>query len=393
MKRRAFLSLAGGLALGAALPLSLPRRGAFAATADRLSKWQPNTSHGPFLAIEWRYIAGKVADPAGDYGFIVAISDIKYPSASKELLVEWQDLSGSQAPKIGSYSGTLAYNSAGGTYTFQDAPHQASVTWRWDNTNQVYNLSVASPELTLTNLVLRPQGPLILEGGDGTLDLGDALGFPVGSDYYADWTTIEIGGQARGVARVDMQGLYPAATPVAPLLAQPDPDYDHHWFAVAGQLGTTPVWISAWRIEAQPAPFWDVTIAVSGASSAAWQSVLSKTEADALVEPLSVRVLDWQPLPASAGPLLSQLRTGQAWRITAGVAAPGDLIDLTIAVPPGQFAAGARLGATGVLPWMEEAVGAVASGTVQGQALSGVRLVVAETTAEFNQVNVPLVLR
>ncbi len=110
-----------------------------------------------------------------------------------------------------------------------------------------------------------------------------------------------------------------------------------------------------------------------------------------MAQPLVVRELAWQPLPASAGAGVQ--RAGSAWRITAGVAQPGDLIDLQIVVPPGQFAGSARLGALGILSWMEEAVGAQASGTVQGQPLSSVSLAVAESTAEFYVDYLPLVRR
>ena len=58
-----------------------------------------------------------------------------------------------------------------------------------------------------------------------------------------------------------------------------------------------------------------------------------------------------------------------------------------------QFASSARLGALGILSWMEEAVGVQASGTVQGQLLSNVTLAVAESTAEFSVNYAPLVRR
>ncbi|MFL5800693.1 MAG: hypothetical protein ACJ8CR_03025, partial [Roseiflexaceae bacterium] len=233
-----------------------------------------------------------------------------------------------------------------------------------------------------------PQGDLIPEGGDGLIGVGEVLGFQIGSDYYADWAAIEIGGLPRGVARVDMQGLYPllqGAAAASP--AQASADYDHRWFAVAGQAGGQPVWVSAWRIEAAGGPFWDVTIARSGTS---WMPA-STTEQSTMAEPLTVRELAWQPLPPAAG--LGAQRAGTAWRITAGVQRPGDLIDLEIAVPPGQFAGSARFGALGGLTWVEEAVGAQATGTVQGQPLSGVTLAVAESTAEFYVEYLPLARR
>jgi len=62
-------------------------------------------------------------------------------------------------------------------------------------------------------------------------------------------------------------------------------------------------------------------------------------------------------------------------------------------VPPGQFAPSARLGLIQGLDWMEEGIGTSATGTVQRNPLTGVRLVVAETTAEFSLRQIPLVLR
>ena len=72
---------------------------------------------------------------------------------------------------------------------------------------------------------------------------------------------------------------------------------------------------------------------------------------------------------------------------------PGDLLDLTLTVPPGQFAKSARIGGNAATGFLEEAVGISATGTVQKLQLSGVRLVVAETTAEFAIQQLPLVQR
>jgi hypothetical protein len=243
--------------------------------------------------------------------------------------------------------------------------------------------------------VLRPQGDLIPEGGDGTIDVGQLSGLQVGSDYYADWAAVEIGGTPKGFARVDMQNLYPvlaasrsAGDSAAP--TQAEADFDHHWFAIAGQVGGKPVWISAWRIEGPSGPFWDVTIA--RASGQDWQ-VASTTELSTTVEPLSVRPLTYQPLPLSAGAAFSTANAGTRWRLSAGVASPGDLIDLELAVPPGQFPDGARFGLAAGLSWVEEAIGVTATGTVGGQALSNVTLVVAESTAEFYPQRLPVVRR
>jgi hypothetical protein len=364
--------------------MALPPKPALAAI-DRLSKWRPNGRNS--LAIEWRYIAGRIVDGAQNYGFVVSLTDLKFPTPAQELLVQRQDLTGGQTFVTKSYTGTLTYNTGSAAYTFQAEQGQVSATWRLDQASQIYHLTVAAPELTLQDVVLRPQGDLIPEGGVGVIGVGQVLGFQIGSDYYADWARIEVGGQPRGAARIDMQGLYPLLQGAAAGPAQTSADYDHHWFAVAGQAGGQPVWVSAWRIEAAGGPFWDVTIARSGTS---W-TVDSTTEQSTVAEPLVVRELAWQALPPAAG--LGAQRAGTAWRITAGVQQPGDLIDLEIVVPPGQFASSARFGALGGLTWVEEAVGAQASGTVQGQPLSAVTLAVAESTAEFYIDYLPLARR
>src|SRR5262249_38567398 len=154
------------------------------------------------------------------------------------LLVERQDFTGSKAFAAKSYAGTRAYNSATGTYTFQAAQSQVSATWQWGDAARIYRLTITSPELNLLNVVLRPQGALIPEGGDGAIGVGEVMGVQLNSDYYADWTQIEIGGAAEGFARLDMQGLYPATTYTSSLRfgvlrrpAQASADYDHHWFA------------------------------------------------------------------------------------------------------------------------------------------------------------------
>jgi hypothetical protein len=387
MNRRTFLTLARSIAVGAAVPIAWPSS-LGAAPIDRTSKWQPN----PTDVVQWRYAAGRITDSGEDYGFIVSISETKVPPQSQELLVERQDFTGNQAFKATSYPGTYIYNSSSRTYTFQASPGQASATWQWDDGAQVYRLSVSSPELSLSNVVLRPQGDVIPEGGDGIIGVGERLGIQVGSDYHADWAAIEIGGVQKGFARVDMQGLYPVFQAAAIEPAQTGNDYDHHWFAVAGQSDGKPVWISAWRIETENGPFWDVTIAQGSHGTAHPWSVSSTTEESTAVAPLAVSVLASQPL-GSLDPSLSELSTGQRWRITAGVLQPGDLIDLDIAVPPGQFVTDARLGAAGDLLWIEEAVGVVAAGTVAGKPLTNVTLAVAETTAEFYLRYMPLVQR
>jgi hypothetical protein len=394
MRRRSFLSPTLILIATLIVVIVLPRSNAMAAI-DRTTKWKPSSQS--LLAVEWRYAAGRITDDSSDYGFVVALMDMKFPQQSQELLVERRDLSDSDAFLTNSYTGTLSYDTTSATYTFHAALSQASAAWQWDDGAQVYRLTITSPELSLANIVLRPQGDLIPEGGDGAIGVGQMSGLQVGSDYYADWTAVEIGSVPKGFARVDMQGLYPVfglagtsmvLAAVGP--AQAEADYDHHWFAIAGQLAGAPVWISAWRIEQASGPLWDVTIARGSGTN--WQ-VASMTEQSAAVAPLTVRPLAYQPLPTSAGPALSGASTGIRWRLSAGQTTPGDLIDLEIVVPPGQFPDGARLGLAAGLSWVEEAVGVAASGTVGGRPLSDARLVVAETTAEFYPQRLPLVRR
>jgi hypothetical protein len=387
MNRRTFLTLASSLAAGSVVSTMLPGW-AVAAPIDRTSRWQPDLN--PTLAVEWRYIAGRVVDGESDFGFIAALSDAKYPTRTQELLVERQDFAGARTFVTRPYSGALTYDSASATYSFLDTQSQASASWQWDSAAQVYRLSISSPELSLQDVVLRPQGDLIPEGGDGTITIAPILGLPIGSDYYADWAAVEVGGLARGVARIDLQGLYlasaQAAWPTAP--AQASADYDHHWFAIAGQLDGAPAWVSAWRIEGQDGPRWDVTIARG--SGPTWQ-VASTTEQSGAAFPLRIWPVDWQPLPASAGLASAAQRAGSAWRLSAGVSQPGDLLDLEVAVPPGQFANSARLGLIQGLEWVEEAVGTSAVGSVLGKPLGGVVLAVAETTAEFYLQQLPLI--
>ena len=388
MNRRTFLALAATAAATAVTGAPMTRATLAAAPAlDRTSIWQPSARKG--LAVEWRYVAGRITEPTSDFGFIVALSDTKFPSKAQELLVERQNFSGDKAFLTKPYHGALTYDPDSAAYSFQDAQNQASATGQWDEGAQVYRLSVNSPELSLQNLVLRPQGDLIPEGGGGTITIAPILGFPIGSDYYADWAAVEVGGIRKGFARVDIQGLdlASAAQNSRSLAAQATADYDHHWFAVAGQRDGAPIWISAWRIEAQDGPRWDVTIARETGTN--WP-VVSTTEQSGAAFPLSVWPTAWQPLPTTAA-VASGQRTGSAWRLSAGISAPGDLIDLEIGVPAGQFASSARLGLIQGLDWVEEGVGTFAAGTVLGKPLGGAVLAVAETTAEFAIQQLPLV--
>jgi hypothetical protein len=386
MRRRTFLTTTGGLIATATIQSLLPQPRARAAPLTRVQAWAPN----PNVSLDWRYIAGRITAIADDYGFIVSISDQRGPlPAKQELLVQRQNFNG-DPPSSESYGGNFTYASSTGTYTFQAASSPVSAIFQLDPNTQLYHLTLSSPGLSFTDIVLRPQGNLIPESGDGAISVGTVLGFQVASDYYADWTEVEIGGQVQGVARVDMQGLRPtfqaASAPAATSV-----DYDHHWFALAGTLDSEPVWISAWRIETTSGPLWDVTIAKGTLTNAPWVTAF-KTEADTMAEPLTVHPLAWQPIPgfaSSDGPSY----TGTSWHLSAGVTQPGDLLDLTLTVPPGQFAKSARVGGNGTTGFLEEAVGVSATGTVQKQQLSGARLVVAETTAEFAITQLPLVQR
>jgi hypothetical protein len=389
MKRRTFLTIiAGALAWGAARKLPLPH--AAAQTIDRADKWKRSTD--PSLGVEWRYVAGRVVGDAEDFGFVVAVIDVRIES-NYELLVERQDFGGDRTFVTKSYTGTLAYDSASATYTFRDDQNQLLTTWQWDEAAQVYRLSVTTPELQLQDMALRPQGTVIPEGGDGVIAISPIAGIQGVSDYYADWTAIEIGGATRGTARLDMQGIR-LASGLARSAGESSPaatDFvDHHWFAIAGQSDGAPVWISAWRIEMQGGPLWDVTIARGSNTTTTWH-VSSFTEESAAVAPLAIEILSWQPIPPIGSATEPGTSTGAAWRLTAGRSQPGDLIDLTVAVPPGQFVATARAYTLVGQATGEEAVGTAAAGTIEGSVLSDVSLVVAETTAEFYLLHLPLI--
>ena len=429
MKRRSFLALTSGLSLWAATRSLLSGPQASAAS-DRAGKWAPSTA--PLLGVEWRYVAGRIVDGVQDYGFVVAVIDVRV-EGNYELLVERQDLGAGDGFLTKSYTGTLSYDTASATYSFRDDQNQLLATWQWDEAGQVYRLTVTTAELTLQDIALRPQGALIAEGGDGVIKVSPIGGMQVISDYYADWTVVEVGGAARGTARLDMQGLRllsqlanrrkqkdailttktqrhenlmpgrrdgeraPAAGPhhvltsVAGGSGPAATDFvDHHWFAIAAESAGAPIWISAWRIEDQSGPIWTVTIARG--SGGTWQ-VDSFTEESAAAAPLAIEILRWQPIPQIGDATTPGTSTGATWRIAAGLSQPGDLIDLTVAVPPGQFVATARAYALVGQAAGEEGVGKSAAGTVQGNPLSNVSLAVAETTAEFYLRYLPLTLR
>ena len=243
----------------------------------------------------------------------------------KELIVMRQELpSGAHATRT--YRGTLSYDAATLTYSFvtTEAGASASATWRFDAASQSYQLSVATPELSLATLELRPEGGFLPEGGDGTVSVGNLGGAQVDSDYYADWLRVLEGGAPVGYARFDIQTIRPRSAPTSAIVVA------HHWFCVAAEQAGQPVWITAWRIDTDATTNWNVTVARG--SGAGWATTATSDESGAAY-PLAVEILEWQTIPELNPPK----RTGSRWRITAGQQASGDLIDMEISVPPGQF--------------------------------------------------------
>lgn len=377
MERRTFLALFGG-AFGGYLTQNLwPTIVALA--PNRAEKWAPNASN----FVEWRYIAGRVVDGAQDFGFILAISNSIVPGfVGQQLLVERKDLTGDQTFTEKTYPGSREYDPNTGMYTFKDQTNQTLATWQWDDLAGLYRLTVNTPELSLTNLILKPQGEVIAEGGDGQIQIGRIRGFLIDSDYHADWITVEIGGQAKGTARIDMQGLRPSLQPRIQ-----ETGYDHHWFALAVELADgSSAWISAWRIEDSVGPYWTVTIAQGQGSS--WQIVRALTEGNSAT-PLKVETLSWQDIPQVFTPGQPRQSAGRRWRLTA----PDNSLNLELGVPPGQFITGPPLEGIGGPALMQEAIGLEATGTVLGQQIKTVKLVVAESTAEFYQNFIPVVAK
>lgn len=374
ISRRTFLGLSGGVLLH-----YLTRAWFSSATlaADRLTQWAPKS---PINAVEWRYVAGRVTAGDEDYGFVVSLSTY-HIFDTFQLLVQRQNFKDDLAFAEKVYEdGTLSYDSTTATYTFEvgQAPNtEILASWQWDETEGVYKLMMMTPELTLTDVVLRPQGTLIAEGGDGDIQVG-INGLQVGSDYHADWTKIEIGGAERGIARVDMQGLRLISSDDS---TDQEQEYDHHWFAIAATLASgKTVWVSAWRIEYFDSPFWGVTI-VSG-SDQNWQIEQTLTE-ESGETPLQVEILAWQPTPV----VTDSSVTGRRWRVVA----PNNILDVEISVPAGQFIGGTPFSGIGGPSQMQEAVGTEASGTVMGETITAVSLVVAESTAEFYRTFLPTV--
>jgi hypothetical protein len=374
MRRRAFLGLVSALA---ALPAALPAARQAMAQSDRLAWWDeatPAPRPPNIVVLEWRYLAGRITTETEDFGFVVSLAEY-YPPLNTaqfppQLLVMRQDLAGDGGHAASAYPSTAAYDIPSATYTYTaTGGAAATATWRLDEAAQRYELSVSSPELSLSGLTLEPVGALIPEAGTGQIVTARFGGVTIFSDYHADWVAIRRDGVTIGYGRLDMQTIRPSGLPQSS-------DFSHHWFALAAEAGGEPVWVSAWRLESDVTS-WVVTVARG--EGASWR-VESLTEATAGVAfPLEVTVLDYQPQPVPPG--APARRTGRRWRLSAGVAAPGDLIDLEIEVPPGQFISGARVAAGfGALGAMQEAVTAEAAGTIGGAPLENVRFAVAEST-------------
>lgn len=379
MRRRDFLGLMGALATAGAA--GLPGARPAAAQPDRLAWWDPATNAAPtppdFVALEWRYLAGRISRSAEDFGFVVSLADYNpLPPVSttsrNELLVMRQEFTGAQTHATRTYSGTLSYDGASGTYSFTTPDNPAvSATWRLDSVAQTYALSVAAPELMVTDLVLAPQGPLIAEGGDGEISSGNFSlnGVPVNlqSDYYADWVAISSGGQPLGLGRLDMQTIRPTFGTNA------QPGFSHHWFALAATLADdTDVWVSGWEIVTAAATVWALTV-VTGRG--AWNVSSYTHESFSGAQPLAVRVLAYQAVPDTS----PARRSGRRWRFRAGQGAPGDLLDVTITVPEGQYIQNARASSvTGIT--MQESLGLEAVGSVGGLAIRRTDFAIVEST-------------
>jgi hypothetical protein len=366
MRRRTFLGLLSALAAGA--PWLLEARPTLA-QIDRLTWWAESTSQQVFL--EWRYLAGRITLDGQDFGFVVSIAKYEIPDSdpSPQLLVMRQGFGGAAEHASNNYLSTKNY--ANGTHTYNATSGAASAVWSFDSTAQTYQLNLSSPELSFADLILEPVGSLIPEGGDGEIITAAFGGVEIVSDYYADWVRILRDGTLLGYGRLDMQTIKPR------LSQEPGPrNFSHHWFAVAALVGGEEVWITAWRLVSNTVS-WVITIARG--SGETW-SVESITEGTAGVAfPLDVTILAYQPQPVEAGQ--PARRTGQRWRLRAGRAAQGDILDLEIGVAPGQFIKEGRVANELVqLTDMQEAVTADASGSLGGAPLSEARFAVAEST-------------
>lgn len=394
MRRRTFLGLMAALAAAGGAASAPPRA---RAAEGRLPRWDPAPPPvypGPLpipllpaTLLEWRYLSGRIAEGGQDFGFVVSIADYNPPfSDPPQLLVMREELTGAAPHATRTYPGRLDYDAATATYTFTPQGQAApAATWRLDAAAQAYALDVSTPELTLQGLTLAPVGDLIPEAGTGRITTARLAGADVLSDYHADWVAIRRGDALLGYGRLDMQTIEPASIP-----ASSDFDFAHHWFAVAGETAAGPVWVSAWRLDSEVTT-WVATLARG--AGAGWPVESYSELTPAFAHPVAVEILDWQRQPVAAGAPAE--RTGRAWRITAGRAAPGDLLDLTIRVPPGQFIVGARVGGGLTrVPSMQEAVTLDVAGSVGGAALTAVRVAVAESTFSADaRTFLPAVLR
>lgn len=397
MDRRTFLTLigGGGLAAGAAWllrpqPLAPPPT-VSAQGIDRLD-WWPLTTTFPPVALEWRYLAGRITTEGDDLGFIVSISNFNeilnpnpalppLQAARSEMLVMREDVTGSDPHATESYVGSLIYTpgTAAATYSFNGTNEEnntvGTATLAWQSGNNVYTLSFISPVLSLNNLTLRPLGDLIPEGGDGNIPIAQFAIGGVTSRYHADWVTIEQNGEPVGHGRLDIQDVRPTG---------PSTGFSHHWFAVVTQIGSAEVRVSFWELisTATNTTYWVVTIARLEGST--W-TVTSYTEESDVSHMLDVQILEWQNQPGVPANQPAR-RTGRRWRVRMGQTNPGDVIDLTIGVAEGQFIDNGRVAnqSTGITYPMQEAVSLDASGTVNGATIGTVHLAVAEST--YNEV-------
>jgi hypothetical protein len=381
MHRRTFLRLLGAAgALGAAGSAILPAR----AANDRLTWWDPaafnpDLAGGKFVALEWRYLAGRITAGDDDFGFVVSIADYNaYPGLPGqdrfELLVMRQAFTGNQAHATTTYRGTLSYDAATTSYSFVGDNPAIRASWRLDTAAQQYTLSVSTPELALSDLLISPIGDLIQEGGVPEITSGSFTlnGLPMValSDYYADWVTLSLGGSPVGIGRFDMQTIRPRLA-----LGAPPSFFSHHWFALAAILeDDSATYVSGWQIVSGGGVAWAVTVAAGAGAS--WQaSSIGSDKGFGGAQPIDVQILAYQPIPNVAG----QQQTGVRWRFQAGQAAPGDLLDLDLVVPPGQFIRNARVSEAARTP-MQEAVATGSAGRVGGKAITSTRLTVVEST-------------
>jgi hypothetical protein len=328
------------------------------------------------VLLEWRYLAGRISDTTRDFGFVVSLVEYKniplLQAGRRELIVMRQDFK-TGAHQTRTYVGSLSYNVGTQTFSFTCTEAGVSATATWSLNADVYTLSLATSELTLSDVTLTPAGAMIPEGGAGTVSIGDLGGLKVGSDYYADWVRISEGAAQVGYARLDIQTITPQSVTV------PDPaaKLTHHWFALAGELSGQPVWVSAWRMVNDTSLSWGLTIARGTGASWQVESYTGAGDTPDLAHPLEVLVLDWQAVPDSD----PALRTGRRWSIRAGKTDPDDLINAIIDVPVGQFIKDARvLNVSSRGSQMVEAVGTAGASTVFTDALTAVFFSIGETT-------------